>query len=1161
MGSVKIDHCGGMLPAWDDRNLPDNQASFALNTYLYSGAAIGWRVPKVLHTLLSGTSKYAYRVPTLTQGTASANLVFLTNPNPGDQVTLGEVVYTFVTTPTNPYDVLIGSNAQNSRDALFQVANYGSYDVTVGGNGSASNPAAAGQASTIGFNTAFVSGVFNTPGPNTIILIPIVPTTTTNLNSVSMVPEGTNGGARFKAVVYENVNQINPAGTQYTNIPTTIITTGSEVVGCASGTPITSALPLAVTLQAGSTYWIGFIMDTGIVLNVASTGTLGVSMSAPYTGGPPNPFQLTTLSGITTGGTTVGTLQTAYNSNQPNWQIWGNTSVISATDSVNTVGSATLNSNPYNYINFQAPTFGTAFNQTPVSESTGSARLIWLSDLLTLNDRTTFFTGGANQVADTSILGASTWLEFPEQDTNICRTPIVDDSFLRYYFASPSIPPRYNTYQRIANGQAPFYLGIPAPPIAPVLSVALNGGGNPTQMGFPTSTTSSTYQYLLHWSDGGIGAPLPGDEGNVTELGLLVLYPMRSNQAVTINDIAVQVAAVQQSTQFSFQGVVCADISATDTTKSNAPGDILAVAVAGVLSSLANPVFPTALTSVFSSAVSLQANVQYWVGVVLDAGGSSPSFIPDADLQLALADTGALGVSTLVPDQDTQLLPVNPSTNNNTLSGATLTPNFPDLQMWADLAIGAPGEAQIETRAYAYTWVSRYGEEGPPSPPALLDAYDNAVWQVNLQPPLAEDMGVLRDIVQTNIYRTVPSSSGGTVFFFVDSVAATCDQYVDTFTDDVVAANLILPSTTWFGPPANLQGITTMPNGMIAGFRANEVWFCEPFRPHAWPAQYVMTTDYPIVGLGVVGSSLVAATQFNPQVFTGISPSAMTQNRISMPEPCTSRGSVLSTENGVYYASTNGLIKVSGTGFAVNTTQNWITREKWAQLTPQKFLRAIKNVSTYFGLGSTGTTNGQADNSVAQQGFSIELSEVADQQSFTLWPQVGGHRIGFSTLSAPNGVNVDNVLCDPWTGVALVVAGGSVYYFDFTDPDPTIQPYTWRSKKFQGPHRENFSAFRVWFDIPPGGPQTPPPVRTTVPFKVSKTPTLTYKPGMFGVIRVIADGLYITERELRYSTELMRIASADKYTTWQVEIEGIVSVSNIKLATSVKELGIMKAAT
>jgi hypothetical protein len=107
-------------------------------------------------------------------------------------------------------------------------------------------------------------------------------------------------------------------------------------------------------------------------------------------------------------------------------------------------------------------------------------------------------------------------------------------------------------------------------------------------------------------------------------------------------------------------------------------------------------------------------------------------------------------------------------------------------------------------------------------------------------------------------------------------------------------------------------------------------------------------------------------------------------------------------------------------------------------------------------------------------------------------------------------------------------------------------------------HKDNFSAFRVWFDVPPGGPQQPPTVRTEVNPSNSSTPAMAYVPGMFGVVRVLADGKYITERELRFSTELMRIVSDQKYTTWQFEFEGIVSITNLKAATSVKELGLIK---
>ena len=46
---------------------------------------------------------------------------------------------------------------------------------------------------------------------------------------------------------------------------------------------------------------------------------------------------------------------------------------------------------------------------------------------------------------------------------------------------------------------------------------------------------------------------------------------------------------------------------------------------------------------------------------------------------------------------------------------------------------------------------------------------------------------------------------------------------------------------------------------MIAGWKDNEVWFCEPYRPHAWPVKYVVNVDYPIVGLGTIDQSCMDA--------------------------------------------------------------------------------------------------------------------------------------------------------------------------------------------------------------------------------------------------------------------------------------------------------------
>ena len=1179
MGSVVVEKCGGMLPAWDDRFLPNDQAAFARNTFLYSGAVVGWRQPKLLRNLLNSAAKFAYRVPTIAQGIAAANLLFLSNPTAGDTVTLGEVVYKFVATPTKPYDVLLGATAAQTASALFSVMQYGLFDPTVAGIGTAANPAISGETAQIGWPTALVAGT-NTPGANTVILVPVTASATMTLTSVSMVVQTTAALAKFKALVYENVNQINSAGTAYTNIPSSLVGTGAEVVGSTAGQTITSALNVPVTIQSGALYWVGFMMDTAVALQKATSGTSAVSMNNTYASGPPNPFQTTALSGVTVGGSTVGSLQTQFNTGQSNWQVWATLTPLTSTDPINTLATTQIGgAGPsYSALELQAPAFGAAFNQTPVAKN--SAAVVWLKDFASISDTTTAFVGGANQTADTTITGASTWLEFLDQDTNVLRTPVVDDSFQRYYFASPSQPPSYNTYQRIATGQPVFYLGVPAPPIAPTLA-AVNGG-NPTQVGFVGSKTGSgSFQFLQPWFQG--TSMMLGQFGSGAWLGgsLVALYPMQVSVGAVANDVAIMLNNIGPNGEFGFVPMIFNDISATSPinpttglpTQSNAPGTLLASGTAtpgGPLSGVivqgtsyvpggGTIALPAAVVGVFANPPTLAPNTQYWIGAMLAPGGELPSQQSGADVELGKGDLNTDGWAAYEPPFTS--FPTDPSTGVPS-AFSNLAPNFLDLQLWADLTPGSLGtSAQEETRAYVYTWVTAYGEEGPPSAPSLLDGYDNATWVVGLQPPLAEDMGILRNIVKTNIYRTMASVQGGTVYFFVGSVSANATTFTDNYTDDVVATNLILPSTTWFGPPTALQGFVAMPNGMMAGFKANEVWFSEPFRPHAWPAGYVMTTDYPIIGLGVTGTTLVAATQFNPQAFTGVNPSTMSQNRIPLPEPCMSRGGILSTENGVYYPSANGLVKVTGGGVAANITQSWISRDKWDKYTPQKFVRAAKNVSTYFAFGTTGVTNGQADSSVAQQGFTIELSEVAETTSFTLWPQVGGHRIGFSTLVSPLGGSVDNVLGDPWSGVTLLITGGAIQYYDFTDQAPTITPVLWRSKKFQGPHKENFAAFRVWFDIPPGGPQSPPATRTTVPF-TSAPPTtakLTFRPGMFGVVRIIADGKYITERELRYSTELMRVSSQSKYTTWQIEYEGVVSVTMVKMATTVKELGLIEA--
>jgi hypothetical protein len=243
--------------------------------------------------------------------------------------------------------------------------------------------------------------------------------------------------------------------------------------------------------------------------------------------------------------------------------------------------------------------------------------------------------------------------------------------------------------------------------------------------------------------------------------------------------------------------------------------------------------------------------------------------------------------------------------------------------------------------------------------------------------------------------------------------------------------------------------------------------------------------------------------------------------------------------------SPNGLIAVSGQGTAVNITEAWITREQWKKLTPAFGVRAISLASCYFAFGTV--TNG--DHTYAQTGFTIEL--VNDATSFTIWPQPGGHRLGFNKMVAPNTQDVYAVLHDPWTGIGMLLQNGALYWYDFSDASPTVTPYKWRSKIYQQPSKKNFEAMKCFFLIPPG---------TAAQGARNQAPTtdaswVTLGANQYGIIRVYADDVLVTTREIYNSGEMMRILSGFKAEKWQWEIEGRILVNNLQVATSARELG------
>lgn len=431
-----------------------------------------------------------------------------------------------------------------------------------------------------------------------------------------------------------------------------------------------------------------------------------------------------------------------------------------------------------------------------------------------------------------------------------------------------------------------------------------------------------------------------------------------------------------------------------------------------------------------------------------------------------------------------------------------------------------PNPPIVVTRAYVYTWVTAYGEEGPPSPPTIVTGDTTSEWQIGTTAPGAGDT-TGRNLSKVRIYRTITSSQGVATYFLVAELTMPTYTYSDTLTDVVVAGNNQLQSTGWTAPPSDLKGMVAMPNGIIAGWRENEIWFCEPYRPHAWPVAYTLAVESVIIGLGVVGQSLIVATTTFPYSCTGIHPSTMALARIAAYEPCLSRGSVVGTPQGVFYASQNGLI-LAQPGMVTNVTKDLMTKDKWITLMHPESLSAVQMSTSYFAFGRINF--GCFD----PIGFDEDAYEQLDfTASYTGGLiELDNQRVAFNVMYSE--VPTVNVQTDVWSGEVLIIRDGKLYHLDLSD-NATRGAYTWKSKIYQTPNKRNFEAMKIFYTEPTGVAPT-------------------------GTVKVYADGVLRSTQPLTGSGRMLRLPSGFKADFWQIEIEGNLLVHNLQMATSAKEL-------
>jgi hypothetical protein len=460
---------------------------------------------------------------------------------------------------------------------------------------------------------------------------------------------------------------------------------------------------------------------------------------------------------------------------------------------------------------------------------------------------------------------------------------------------------------------------------------------------------------------------------------------------------------------------------------------------------------------------------------------------------------------------------------------------------------GGAGSGNVTTLLYVYTWVTQWDEE---SEPCAASNYIN--WQpgqsVTLSGFASPPAG--RGIVKQRIYRTQSGNATSGLYFIAERAASNAN-YVDAV--NLAAAQELIPSTDWNAPPDTLAGLTALPNGMMAAFNGKDLMFCEPWRPHAWPEKYVLTTDYPIVALGAFGSTIAVLTTGNPYVVSGTSPDSMTMEKVEQNIPCINGRATVDLGYSVAYPSNDGLAVISSSGATVMSNQLF-TRSDWLKMLP-----ATMNASQFAGRYFASYEYLDADSRAKSGSFIVDMT-------------------GQTPFLLRTDLKPDAFAYDIPTGALYMLFGTEIYEWD--PVGQSNETLTWKSKQFILPKPTNFGAMM----IDAGGTRTPD---EQAAYEQQIADDDAWNAAHFGNVSIegevggAAVGAYAVGGDLLRRTEDRPFVSVNVYADqklvanvstlnriarlpagfearmWEFEVNSNTQIAEINIATNAKELALV----
>ena len=370
--------------------------------------------------------------------------------------------------------------------------------------------------------------------------------------------------------------------------------------------------------------------------------------------------------------------------------------------------------------------------------------------------------------------------------------------------------------------------------------------------------------------------------------------------------------------------------------------------------------------------------------------------------------------------------------NSTVVSGSTYPGTSYNLGLPAPAATptisgtAASSTSKSVTLTAVYTYVSAYGEEGPPCTASGVVTLDPAqtitVSGMSVAPSGAYNISTKRIYLSSTVGNQAQFQFWKEIPVATTSTSGSYDQ---------TALGEILPSSLWVAPPADLKGLKLMGNAAAIGFKGNTAYLSEPNLPHAWPHQYPV--DYQIVGIGVFGQSAVLLTTGYPYLLYGADPQAMSTQKLASPWACLSKRSIVDTGDGCLYASTDGLVSVGSGGMDV-ITKSIFNKEQWQALNPSSITAVLHNGRYVFTYTKADSTRGMYILDFSGQGAPLTSSDL-------------------NTTTAITAMHAD-----PRTGTLFFAQGTNIVRFD----KGSALTYQWRSKKYRAPFPMNFGYAQVY---------------------------------------------------------------------------------------------------